>query len=286
VLRGLAVSAVLLCTAGAALGQEPDWTEVRARRQADGVRAVRVTLEYMAGELRLVPADAGLLYDTHLRYDARRLRPVRRWSVEDGTGQLHMGLEGLGEDGGLDLDVDEGDHGFLEVGLSREAATELKVTVGAALSHVELGGIPLTGLVYQTGASETDLSFGEPNRERIGRLELDVGAAEFRAAGLGNARFDELAFRGGVGNVTLDFGGEWSGDASATIRMGLGSLTIVVPADLGVRIHKSGFLASLDAPGFEKVDDAWQSGNWGAARYHLDIDLVAALGSIDVDTGR
>jgi predicted membrane protein len=86
-----------------------------------------------------------------------------------------------------------------------------------------------------------------------------------------------------VGDVSLDFTGEWSGDATATVRMGLGSLTLVVPADLGVRIHKSGFLASLDATGFEKVEDAWQTANWGSARSHLDIDLKAALGSIEVD---
>lgn len=281
-LRYAWVAAALLCAAEAAVAQEPDWTEVRARRQVDGVRSVRVTIEYMAGDLRLAPAGQGLLYDTHLRYDASQLRPVRRWSEDDGEGRLDIGFEGLGQDGDFDLDMDEGEHGFLEVGLARDVPTDLKVTVGAALGRAELGGLPLTGLVYQTGASETDLSFETPNPERIERIEMDVGAAEFRARGLGNARFDALAFRGGVGNVHLDFSGDWSGDATATVRMGLGSLALVVPSELGVRIRKSGFLASLDAPGFEKVDDAWQTSNWETARSHLDVDLKAALGSIEV----
>ncbi len=275
-------ASLLLVSAASAVAQEPDWTEVRARRQADGIQSVELSVEYVAGELRITPAAGGLLYDTNLRYDASQMRPVRSWSANGDVGRLEIGFEGLGEDGDFDLDLDDGEHGFLELGLSRDVPTDLKVTVGAAMSRVELGGVPLTGLVYQTGASETELRFDSVNPERIERVELDVGAAEFSALGLGNARFGELAFRGGVGDVRLDFTGDWAGDATATIHMGLGSLTLVVPADLGVRIRKSGFLASLDAPDLQKVEGAWRTSNWESATHHLDIDLKAALGSIEV----
>ncbi len=114
------------------------------------------------------------------------------------------------------------------------------------------------------------------------RLELAVGVAEFRASGLGNARFQEFEFKGAVGDVVLDFTGDWSADASGTIEMGLGSLTLVFPEDLGVRITKKGFLAALDAPGFTKVDGGWQSPNWDSAPHQFEIRLVSALGSIEV----
>jgi hypothetical protein len=262
--------------------QEADWTEVRARRQVDGVRSVTVDVEYVAGELRVSPAESGLLYDTHLRYDAARMRPQREWSVDGDAARLDIGFDGLDGDGDMDIELEGDEHGFLELGLSREIPTDLRIKVGAALSEVDLSGIPLTSLVYQTGASETEIRFTSLNPARMERLELAVGVAEFKATGLGNARFQEFEFKGAVGDVTLDFTGDWAGDASGTIDMGLGSLTLVFPEDLGVRITKKGFLASLDAPGFTKVDGGWQSPGWDSASHHLEIRMVSALGSIEV----
>jgi hypothetical protein len=284
VLRTTLAVAALLVAAAPVVAQETDWTEVRARRQADGVASLTIDVEYFAGELKVAAADAGLLYDTHLKYDAARMRPERKWTVDGDAARLVIGFEGIGDDGDIDfdLDMDEEDHGFLNLGLSPDVPTDLRLKVGAALSVVDLGGLPLTGLVYKTGASDTEIVFGSVNPASMETLELAVGVAEFTATGLGNAQFDELEFKGGLGDVRLDFTGEWSRDASATIEMGLGSLTLVVPPDLGVRINKKGFLASLDAPGFTKVDGAWQSPGWESASHRLDIHLRAALGTIEV----
>ncbi len=281
-LKSIVAAAALLAAGAPLAAQEADWTEVRARRQAGAIESVTVDLEYVAGELRVGPADGGLLYDTHLKYDAARMRPERNWSVNGNAARLDLGFEGLGDDGNMDIEFEGDDHGFLELGLSRDVHTDLRIKVGAALSEVDLSEIPLTGLVYQTGASDTEIRFGSPNPAQMKRLELAVGVAEFEATGLGNARFQELSFKGAVGDVTLDFTGDWAGDASGTIDMGLGSLTLVFPEDLGVRITKKGFLSALDAPGFTKVDGGWQSPGWDSASHHLEIRLMSALGSIEV----
>jgi hypothetical protein len=282
VLKSILAAAALLAASAPLAAQEADWTEVRARRQAGSIESVTVDVEYIAGELRVGPADSGLLYDTHLKYDAARMRPERNWSVNGNAARFEIGFEGLGDDGDMDIEFEGDDHGFLELGLSRDVPTDLRITVGAALSEVDLGGIPVTGLVYKTGASETEISFGSPNPAEMVCLDLAVGAAEFTAGGLGNARFQELSFKGAVGDVTLDFTGDWTRDATASIDMGLGSLTLVFPEDLGVRITKKGFLASLDAPGYTKVDGEWQSPGWDSAPHHLEIRLMSALGSIEV----
>jgi hypothetical protein len=277
-------AALWLGMAGPLGAQEPDWYEVTARRQTDGVRSVVADIRYAVGELRIFPAREGLLYDAHLRYDARRFEPKRKWSVAGSVGTLHLGVEGTGEDiDWQDLEIDDDDLGFLAVGLSQNVDTELVVEVGAALTELDLGGIPLTRVEYRTGASQTDISFQRPNPARIGELDLAAGAADFSAYGLGNARFDHLIFQGAVGDITLDFTGAWTADGEATIKMGLGELTLRVPHDLGVRIRKSGFLAAFDKDGFQKVDGAFQTLNWESARYKLDIELKAVLGAIDVE---
>lgn len=277
VVPGLVAAVV---AAGPLVAQEPDWTEVRARRQADGVSSLLVEVEFLAGDFRVGRAEGGLLYDTHLRYDASRLRPVREWSAEDGVGRLKLTFEGLGEDGDFDFEADE--HGFLTLGLSPDVPIDLQLTVGAAQSDLDLGGIPLARLAYRTGASTTEIDFPSANPVRMSTLDLAVGAAEFEANRLGNARFDRLSLKGGVGEMRLDFGGEWEGDAEVSVEMGLGSLTLVVPSSLGVRIRKSGFLAALDAAEFDRVEGTWRTPNWDTARYQLDIELRAAFGSIEV----
>jgi len=226
-------------------------------------------------------AEAGLLYDIGLHYDAALLRPERSWNAEGDVGRLELRFESTDEDG-VEWDFDDGEFGELVLGLSREVPTDLTLEVGAAESRLDLGGIPLTGLVYRTGASSTKIHFDTPNPARIGTLELAAGAASFEAAGLGNARFEELEFDGAVGDVTLDFTGDWSGDATADIAVGLGALRLVVPRDIGVRLEKSGFLAGFNPRGMEKVEGGWQTSNFDSAPHRLRIKLKAAFGKVDV----
>ena len=274
-------AALLLGLCAPLAAQQPDWTDLAARRQADGIGSVEAKVTYVAGELTVFAADPDLLYDIGLRYDAARLRPDRSWTEAGNAGRLELDFEAV-DGSGADWDIEDGEFGELRLGLSREVPTSLTLEVGAAESDLELGGIPLTGLVYRTGASSTRLHFDSPNPTRIGTLELAAGAAEFEASGLGHAHFDRLEFDGAVGDVTLDFSGEWTGDGEADIAVGLGALRLVIPRDLGVRIEKSGLLAGFNPRGLTKVEGGWQTENYESAAHQLRIDLKAAFGKVDV----
>jgi len=82
--------------------------------------------------------------------------------------------------------------------------------------------------------------------------------------------------------LELDFTGEWTENASVTIKMGLGSLELRLPRGLGVRLEKSTFLAALDSQGMVKRGDAYYSLDYEEADVRLTIDIDAAFGSIDV----
>jgi hypothetical protein len=261
--------------------QQSDWTDLSARRQTDGIRSIDARITYVAGELEVGAAEQGLLYDIGLRYDAARLRPERSWKVDGNAGRLDLRFESAG-DSETEWDFDDDEFGMLRLGLSREVPASLRLEVGAAEATLELGGIPLAGLIYRTGASRTEINFESPNPDRMERMELAAGAAEFEAWGLGNAGFEALEFEGAVGDVTLDFTGEWTRDAVAEISVGLGSLRLILPRDLGVRLEKTGFLAGFDPGGMEKVESGWQTQNWDSAGHRLRIDLKAAFGKVDI----
>jgi hypothetical protein len=101
--------------------------------------------------------------------------------------------------------------------------------------------------------------------------------------GLGNARAARYSFQGGVGETTLDFGGEWTRSATASAELGIGSLTLRFPRSLGVRITKNSFLTSFDSSGMIRRGNAFYSRNWDTAPHKLSLDVSAALGSIQVE---
>jgi hypothetical protein len=156
----------------------------------------------------------------------------------------------------------------------------LSLKFGAAEANLELGGLRIREASISTGASQTLLTFSQPNPEVCESLVLEVGAAQFRATGLANLNAERLRVSGGVGEVTLDFTGEWRTDLAADIEMGLGALTLRVPRGVGVRVHKGGLLAGFDSEGLIKRGDAYFSEDWEDADRRLTVNVDAALGSI------
>jgi predicted membrane protein len=127
------------------------------------------------------------------------------------------------------------------------------------------------------------VSFTRPNRVAAEFVRLKAGAASLHATGIGNtgaARFD---FEGGVGAAVLDFTGAWSRNASGAVKIGLGSVKLIFPRDLGVRLSRSSFLANFNADGLVQRDGEYYSRNWDQARHRLNLEISAALGSVEVE---
>ncbi|MEE9579025.1 MAG: hypothetical protein V3W24_05560 [Gemmatimonadota bacterium] len=299
---GLALLALIGLRPESLPGQ--DWTEFRSSRQAHVVaESFVLEIVYGVGRLSVEPAEGDLLYDVRMRYDAEQFKPVRQWSLNEGRGQLRVGLTTLDDDGDwisalasgdfdidpeLSLDLDDlkdfdESAGTLELKLGRRLPVDLKLSAGAVATEIALGGVAVSRLELITAASETELSFDDPNPVRMAELVIRAGAAELTAERLGNARFDRFDLKGGVGDIVLDFTGEWDGNATGTVKMGLGSLELKIPAEIGVWIQKSSVLTSFSAPDLEKVDGGYRSTNWEGAEHKLELDLKTAFGTIAVE---
>jgi hypothetical protein len=207
-----------------------------------------------------------------VRYDANVFEPRFEYSA----GKLEIGVHG-GEVKGRNLKS-----GRLDVKLSPKVPLELDLEFGATEATLDLGGLRVRSAEIATGASKTMLSVSSPNPEVCSLLQVQVGAAKFEAMGLGNLNAERMTLEGGVGEMTLDFTGQWKRDMTAKIEMGLGSLTIQVPRGLGVKITKDGLLASFDSQGLVKRGNAYYSESYEKSARKLTINLDAALGSIRV----
>jgi hypothetical protein len=210
----------------------------------------------------------------YLRYDEDTFEPVARY-----------------EDGRLDLGVDGTRHNIrwrkddsqeMDLLLPRDVDLDLDLEFGAVRADLDLGGLRMSRVKLHTGASESRVDISEPNPLRMSTADLEVGAADFQVRNLGNLNAERITVDAGVGNVVLDFRGDWQGDAEVSVDMGLGALELRFPEGLGVQLIKDTFLTSLDSEGLVKRGDSYYSLDWEQADHRVTVSVDAAFGSIDV----
>lgn len=269
---GLAALVTVLVAAPLA-GQ--DWEDFSASRRTAGVESLDVDVSYGVGRLMIRPGDPGTLYRLDLRYDAETFEPL----VDFSGNRLELGAESLGRN--INIDGDRGE-GEMQLELSPDVAMDLSLEFGAVRATLDLGGLTLSGLDLETGASQSTVSFSRPTRGRIRTAQFEVGAADFVAEGLGNLRADRIDLEAGVGDLTLDFSGEWVDDMEVDVDIGLGALEIRIPEGVGVRLEKDSFLTRIDAAWMNRDGDVYQSDDWGTAEHRISIDVSAAFGRIEV----
>jgi hypothetical protein len=132
---------------------------------------------------------------------------------------------------------------------------DLTINAGAYDSTLNLGGIPLTGLTINDGASNANISFATPNRARMQQLAYKTGASTINLTGLGNANFADMSFEGGAGSYTLDFSGKLLQPSNVRISSGVSNFKIIVPATTACKVVMTGAMNSISTQGGWTVSD-------------------------------
>ena len=247
---------------------------VTMSRQVEDEQSLNVNVRYGAGRFSVGPAEAGILYHMQIEYDEDVFEPLAEYRGSS----LLIGTETVGRR----FRFKDHESGEMDLALSTEVAMDLNMDFGAVKADIDLGGIPLTRLEIETGASQTLIDISEPNPEVMSRAGMDVGAADFTVRNLGNLNTDLIDIDAGVGEIELVFTGEWRQDARVSVDMGLGSLVLRFPRGLGVRLARDTFLTSLDSEGLVKRGDSYYSLDYDEADYQVTVDVDAAFGSIRV----
>jgi hypothetical protein len=271
--RSIALAVLTLALAPWSV-QAQDWRTVTSFRQLADETRLDVSVKYGVGKLIVEPGARGELYRVGIRYDSELFDPLTEYR----SGRLTVGVEGTGRS----MRMRNQEAGELKLALSPDIPLELGLSFGAVEAEMELGGLQLSRIKVETGASDSRLRFSSPNVRDCDRIDLSMGAAAFRAIGLGNANCRVLKAEGGVGDMTLDFSGEWRRDLSADVTMALGSVTLAVPSDVGVVVRRSTFLSGFSASGFTRRGRDHYSDNWDTASRKLTVELQGAFGSVTV----
>ena len=249
-------------------------------RQLHGETRLSADLEYRAGALRIAPGRANELYRMDASYDERRYAPASAYDAARGA--VTLGLQPAGE-GGLRVVSRDQLRQDATVAFAPSVDLDLDLALGAVQADIELGGLSLTELTLEAGASQAVVRFSEPNQSRCRAAEITAGAAELTVLGLGNSRCDRFSLEGGMGKVTLDFAGAWTSSTSAEVKMAVGELTLRLPRKVGVRLTLDRFLATFDPAGLVRVGNAFQSPSYDRADRRLDIEVTTAVGGVKIE---
>lgn len=188
-----------------------------------------LTISFGAGELTLSPGAQSLVDGTAV-YNVEDLKPEIKKNgdnIEIKQGDLN----------GLPPLSDLKNEWNLKLG---DTPMDLTIQAGAYEGNFELGGLALKNLTVKDGASNVELSFGEPNQTEMSVLRYETGASNVKLTGLANANFSTLTFSAGAGNYTLDFNGELQRDAVVTIEAGFGDVSLVIPEDVDAVVTVEG----------------------------------------------
>ncbi len=199
----------------------------------------RLELSMGAGTLKLNPGAGVRIVQGTVTYNVDEFQPNVTTSdhmvrIEQGKATVHSITTNIKNDWDLKLG---------------DAPMELKLSVGAARGNLELGGLSLTGLVVEQGASDFTVTFNQPNRTPLERFSYDSGAARSIISGLANLDAKTMEFRGGAGQLKLNFDGSLQRDLQVNISAAAGSVVLTVPRGTAASASVAGMLASTSPSG-------------------------------------
>ncbi len=255
--------------------------EIYRKIEMKGEKSLTVEMDLGGVTIDLGKNDRGNILEADVEYDPDEVDIDIDYHKTGDRGDLYLGSE---SEDRHDFDTDDN---YWRLAFTDRIPIDFEMDIGACEAEFDFTGLKISGLSVDLGASSTEMTFRKPNPERISKINIDVGASELKIRGLANANFDRLSFDGGVGDFTLDFSGELKHRASVEIDVGLGSLTILLPEEVGVRIKEEGsFLSSfsINADGFEEVESkVYESENFGETEGELIFDIEIGLGSVEIE---
>ena len=111
------------------------------------------------------------------------------------------------------------------------------------------------------------------------KVALGVGQGNLKFGGLNLSR---LEVNTGVGDTTLDLGGQWKQDTSVLVNGGLGQVTIIVPKEAGVRANVEGGLGNVNAGGLTVNGNTYTNAAYGTSSTTINIDVKTGIGNVNL----
>jgi hypothetical protein len=119
------------------------------------------------------------------------------------------------------------------------------------------------------------------NNEIPMELKVDMGAGQGRLR-LRDLPLTRLKVDMGAGQVDVDLTGDRKKDLDADIEGGVGQATVRLPSKVGVVVHASGGLGSINARGFKHNGDEYTNDVYGKTPATIHLKVEGGVGEINL----
>ena len=144
----------------------------------------------------------------------------------------------------------------------------------------------------EISAGRSNIHFATPSSDDIWDLRLNSAMPTEltidMGAGTGNLRLNDLNLTSlevnlGAGTLNLDLNGEWKQSFHGDIEGGVGTATVELPKDVGVRVHAEGGIGSVNASGLKRDGDDYVNDALGKSPVTLDLTVQGGVGTINLE---
>jgi hypothetical protein len=112
-------------------------------------------------------------------------------------------------------------------------------------------------------------------------LQIETGAGE-AGLDLRGLNLTGLQVDVGAGNTTIDLSSALDHDLSASVTGGVGSLSVKLPDEMGVRVTASSGIGGLTNSGLSKDGDGYVNEAYGVSPHTLFLDITTGVGAIEL----
>jgi len=112
-------------------------------------------------------------------------------------------------------------------------------------------------------------------------LNIEMGAGQSQV-NVGDLALSRLDMKIGAGQIIADLTGDWKKDLEADIRGGVGNALILLPDDVGVRVHARGGIGSIKAGSLKRDGEEYSNDLYGKSPINLRLDVSGGVGSIEL----
>jgi len=131
---------------------------------------------------------------------------------------------------------------------------------------------------FGTSHNDWDLRFGNSVPLDM-NLQMGAGQSNLR---LGDVPLNHLRIEMGAGELNLDLTGDRKTNLDADIQGGAGKAMVHLPRNVGVRVHASGGIGSIRAPGLHRDGDEYTNDAYGKTPASIEMNIEGGVGEIDL----
>lgn len=273
----------LLCAAGSLPAQRLDTVRFEKSFTAGTSRPLEIFLEMDVGEIYLDRGTGQTGIDLTVSYTRDEFKERIDFDADRNRLSIELKKRGWKKTGDSE---DERNHSSVRLMLPRGVEIYLDSRLKAGVIDMNLGGIRLKELTLSNWAGEADIRFDEPNPVIMEYMDINAKVGEFNLSGLGNARFKHAKINGGIGELRVDFSGALLPAAGAEVDLDIGSASVYLPEDRGIRMSIGGmfsFMSSKDIDsGFRKRGRAWYNDRYRDDAEAFRLRITPGLGELRV----